>query len=166
MNKHTKRITTYGLLIGLALVFSYIEFLIPISFAVPGIKLGLGNIVVVVALYKMDYKSAFIIDVVRIILVGLLFYNGASFMYSLAGGLLSFIIMALLKRSDKFALVTVSICGGIFHNVGQILMAMVLLSSASIGYYLVILWFTGLATGLVIGIVSAEITKRLPDLKL
>lgn len=162
MNK-TKMITAYGLLIALALVLSYVETLVPAFFAVPGMKLGLTNIVVVVALYKIDYKSGFIINVVRILLVALLFGNGASLMYSIAGGVLSYAVMALLKRFGQFSIVAVSAAGGIFHNVGQILMAMILLYTTAIGYYLAVLWFTGIITGIVIGIIAAEITKRLPD---
>ena len=161
---NVKTITTYGLLIALALVLSYVESLVPAFFAVPGMKLGLTNIVVVVALYKMDMKSALFINVIRILLVTFLFGNGASFLYSLAGGLLSYLIMILLFKMKDFSMVTVSIAGGIFHNVGQILVAMVIMNTTSLVYYMIILWFTGILTGAVIGIISYEVVKRLPKL--
>lgn len=161
---NVNRIALYGLLIALALVLSYVESLVPAFFAVPGMKLGLTNLVVLVALYKMDAKSAITINVIRVLLVSFMFGNAASFAYSLAGAVLSFLIMFLLKSTGKFSLYMVSVCGGVFHNVGQILMAMILLSTTSIGYYLMILWFTGIVTGLLIGIISAEIIKRIPKI--
>lgn len=161
----TKRITIYGLLIALALVLSFLESQIPAFFAVPGMKLGITNVVVVVALYKLNWYDAIFINIIRIILVALMFSNAASFLYSLAGGVLSCFIMIILKEIFDFSLITVSIAGGVFHNVGQILMAIILLATPAIGYYMVILWFTGIITGLIIGIISAEIIKRLPKIK-
>lgn len=163
MNKQTKRLTIYGILIALALVLSYVESLVPAFFAVPGMKLGLTNVVVVIALYKMDVKSAVIINFVRIALVAVMFSNGASFLYSLAGGILSMLVMIVLKLTGKVQMATVSSFGGIFHNVGQIIMAIILLGTTAIGYYLAILWFVGLITGLIIGVIAAEVVKRLPD---
>lgn len=163
MNKQTKRLTIYGILIALALVLSYVESLVPAFFAVPGMKLGLTNVVVVIALYKMDVKSAVIINFVRIVLVAVMFSNGASFLYSLAGGILSMLVMIVLKLTGKVQMATVSSFGGIFHNVGQIIMAIILLGTTAIGYYLAILWFVGLITGLIIGVIAAEVVKRLPD---
>lgn len=163
MNKQTKRLTIYGILIALALVLSYVESLVPAFFAVPGMKLGLTNVVVVIALYKMDVKSAVIINFVRIALVAVMFSNGASFLYSLAGGILSMLVMIVLKLTGKVQMATVSSFGGIFHNVGQMIMAIILLGTTAIGYYLAILWFVGLITGLIIGVIAAEVVKRLPD---
>jgi len=163
MNKQTKRLTIYGILIALALVLSYVESLVPAFFAVPGMKLGLTNVVVVIALYKMDVKSAVIINFVRIALVAVMFSNGTSFFYSLAGGILSMLVMIVLKLTGKVQMATVSSFGGIFHNVGQIIMAIILLGTTAIGYYLAILWFVGLITGLIIGVIAAEVVKRLPD---
>ena len=156
----TRRIALYGLLVALALILSYVESLVPAFFAVPGMKLGLTNVVVLVALYTMDEKSAISINVLRILLVSFLFGNGVSFLYSLAGGVLSGLIMILLKKTGSFRMVTVSIAGGIAHNVGQILMAMAILETTALAYYLLILWFSGMASGIVIGIISAETAKR------
>ncbi|MCD8126684.1 MAG: Gx transporter family protein [Clostridiales bacterium] len=158
-----KRVARYGLLIALAMVLSYVETLIPAFFAVPGMKLGLTNLVVMIALYRMGSRDAILLNLLRIVLVSMTFGNAFSLLYSLAGGVLSGAVMILLKRTGRFSMMAVSVAGGIAHNVGQILMAMVLLETKQVGYYLLVLWWSGLAAGLVIGLVSYEITKRLPD---
>ncbi len=109
----------------------------------------------------MDVKSALIINVVRILLVSFLFGNGVSLLYSLAGGVLSTVVMILLKKTGKFRIVTVSIAGGVCHNIGQILVAMALLQTTNLAWYLLILWFTGLAAGAVIGVIGAILCRRL-----
>lgn len=156
----TQRVATYGLLIALAMILSYVEAQIPAFFAVPGMKLGLTNIVVLFALYKIGYKSAFFINLLRILLVAILFGTGLSLAYSLAGGMLSTFVMILLKKTGKFHLVTVSVVGGVCHNIGQILVAIAILETTKIAWYLLVLWFSGLASGLVIGLIGAEIVKR------
>lgn len=157
----TSKVAKYGLLIALAMVLSYVESLVPVFFAVPGMKLGLTNVVVLFALYAMDDKSAIVINIIRILLVGFMFGNGMSILYSLAGGLLSGIVMIALKRFSPLGIVTVSIAGGIAHNLGQILVAMILLQTKAIAWYLIILWFTGIGAGIVVGVISSEIVKRL-----
>ena len=157
----TDRIAKYSLLIALAMILSYLEAQIPAFFAVPGMKLGLTNVVVLTALYLMDAKSAMLINLLRIFLVSVMFGNGMSLAYSAAGGILSGIVMILLKRTGKFSIVTVSAAGGVCHNVGQILVAMALLETRSLGWYLLILWFTGLTAGLTIGILGGMLVKRL-----
>lgn len=161
MRMNTRKIVTYGILIAVALVLSYLESLIPAFFAVPGMKLGLTNLVVIVALYLMGTKSALFINIIRVLLVGLLFGNVISLLYSLAGAVLSWVVMVLLKRTGKFSIVAVSIAGGVFHNIGQILIAMLVLKTVAIGWYLLILWFTGIAAGAVIGIIGGLLCKRL-----
>ncbi|MBR1781353.1 MAG: Gx transporter family protein [Oscillospiraceae bacterium] len=161
-----RRVARYGLLVALALILSYAEAQIPAFFAVPGMKLGLTNIVVLTALYLMDWKSALVINLLRIFLVSVLFGNGMSLAYSLAGGLLSGLVMILLKQTGKFHLITVSIAGGVAHNVGQILAAMVLLETKSLAWYLLVLWLTGLASGAVIGVIGGVLVKRLERLNL
>ncbi|MDD6038960.1 MAG: Gx transporter family protein [bacterium] len=157
----TSNVAKYGLLIALAMVLSYVESLVPVFFAVPGMKLGLTNVVVLFALYAIDEKSAIVINIIRILLVGFMFGNGMSILYSLAGGLLSGIVMILLKRFTPLQIVTVSIAGGIAHNLGQILVAMLLLQTKAIAWYLIVLWFTGIGAGIVVGVISGEIVKRL-----
>lgn len=159
----TSKIAKYGLLIALAMVMSYIESLVPAFFAVPGMKLGLTNVVVLFALYGMDYKSAILINIIRILLTGFMFGNGVSILYSLAGGILSGLIMILLKRFTSLKMVTVSVAGGISHNLGQILVAMAMLQTTSIIWYLVLLWFSGIGAGIVVGIIGGEILKRVPS---
>lgn len=154
----------FGMLVALAMVLSYAEAQIPAFFAVPGMKLGLTNIVVLVVLYLMGDGSAIVMNLLRIFLVSVMFGNGMSFAYSLAGGLLSGLVMILLKRTGKFRIVTVSVAGGIAHNVGQVLVAMVLLETKALGWYLLILWFSGLASGAVIGMVGAMLCGRLKKL--
>ena len=147
----------FGVFIALALIFSYVETLIPIQVGIPGVKLGLANLVVVVVLYKMGIKEAYTLAVVRVFLFGNLF----SIVYSLAGGLLSLTVMVALKRTKAFSLLGISAMGGVFHNVGQLIMAALVLESLSIGYYLPVLLISGLVTGILIGIISGEMLKRL-----
>ena len=161
----SRRITQYGLLVALALILSYLEAQLPVFFAVPGMKLGLTNIVVLVALYGMGAGSAIVINLVRIFLVSVLFGNGMSLAYSLVGGLLSGTVMLLLKRTRKFSLPGVSIAGGIAHNVGQILTAMVFLQTKALGWYLLVLWISGLVSGALIGVIGGELCRRLEQIK-
>ena len=161
----TKRVALYGIMIALAMILSYVEAQIPAFFAIPGMKLGLTNIVVVVALYVMDSKSAMFINIVRIILVSLLFGTAMSFAFSIAGGMLSTIVMILLKKSDRFGTVGVSAAGGITHNIAQILVAILLLGTKAIAWYLAILWISGVASGILIGIIAGIIAGRLPSVQ-
>ncbi len=149
----------YGLLIALAFVLSYFESMIPM--VVPGMKIGLANIVVMVGLYVFGTRDALILSMVRIVLVGFTFGNTVSMMYSLAGGLLSFIVMVLLKKTGLFKMVTVSVAGGIFHNIGQILMAAFILQNNGVMAYLPILFVSGGVTGVLIGILGGEVAKRI-----
>ena len=112
-----------GLFLALAMICSYIETLIPFSVGIPGIKLGLANIVVVLMLYSVGTKEALLVSLLRIVLVGILFGNAFSILYSLSGGILSLLVMFLMKKTDKFSCVSVSITGGISHNIGQIIVA-------------------------------------------
>ena len=156
-----RKLAIYGLLTALALILSYVEAQFPAFFAGPGMKLGLTNIVVLLALYGMGATSALAVSFMRIVLVSVLFGNGVSFWYSMAGGLLSGAVMIALKRSGRFSLLAVSISGGVAHNVGQILAAMVLLQTAALGWYLLLLWFSGLVSGAVIGLIGGELCRRL-----
>ena len=155
-----------GLCIALAMIMSYIEVLVPLSFAVPGIKMGLANIVIIFVLYKLGTKEAILVSLIRVILVSLLFSNAMAMAYSIAGAVLSLGIMWLLKKTDKFSVIGVSISGGIMHNVGQIIMAVILLGTKQIALYLPVLLITGTATGIVIGIVSGLVIKRFEKIRL
>ncbi|MDF2821147.1 MAG: putative rane protein [Clostridiales bacterium] len=157
----SKKTATYGLLIALAFIFSYVESLVPIPLPIPGMKLGLANIVVLIALYVLGSKQAFGLSVLRIVLVGLTFGSLFSMIYSLAGGILSCIAMILCKKTKLFSIVGVSIVGGVTHNIGQIIAAILIVENRGIAYYLPVLLVTGAVTGLLIGMLGAEITKRL-----
>ena len=125
-------------------------------------KLGLTNLVVLIALYRLSAADALLLNLVRILLVSLTFGNMFSMIYSLAGGILSFLAMLFLKRSGRFRMITVSIAGGVFHNVGQIIVAIVVLGSRYAAYYLPVLWMSGIAAGAVIGLISGLVLQRLP----
>lgn len=154
----------FGVFTALALIFSYVETLIPIQFGVPGIKLGLANLIIVIVLYKTDWREALLLSVVRIILAGFIFGSLFSIIYSLAGGILSLAVMALLERTDRFSVAGISIAGGVCHNIGQLIVAMVVVETYQVGYYLPVLLIAGLITGAVIGAIAGEVLKRIRDL--
>lgn len=156
-----KRVAYMGMLTALAFVFSYIESLLPIHLGVPGVKLGLANLVVIIALYMMDARRAFTLSLVRILLSGLTFGNPASMIYSLAGGMLSLAIMIFAKKCKVFSVTGVSILGGVFHNVGQILVAAVVVETASLLYYLPVLVLSGTIAGVMIGILASILIRHL-----
>lgn len=151
----------YGVLIALALIFSYVEALIPIPIpiGVPGIKLGLANIVILIGLYVMGTKDAFIVSCLRIVLVGFTFGNMFSILYSLAGAILSWIVMVLCKKLKGLSIVGVSIAGGIAHNIGQIVVAAITMKTPGILSYLPVLLIAGTITGFVIGMLGDIILK-------
>lgn len=156
----------FGVFTALALIFSYVETLIPIHIGIPGVKLGLANLIVVIALYRMGVREAYVLSVVRVILAGFLFGNLFAILYSLAGGLLSLTVMVFLKKTEKFSVLGVSMAGAVFHNIGQLIMAAIVLESLSITYYLPVLMLSGIVTGLLIGIVANEMLKRVRSLQL
>ena len=160
------RVAYFGVFTALALIFSYVESLIPINFGIPGVKLGLANLITLIALYKMSVKEAFLISIARVILSGFIFGNLFAILYSLAGGLLSLAIMTWFKRSNKFSIYGISMAGGVFHNVGQLMMAILVVESVTIAGYLPVLLVSGLLTGLVIGVVSGETLKRIDKIKI
>jgi heptaprenyl diphosphate synthase len=155
-----RRITVCGILTALAMIFSYIESLIPIPLPIPGVKLGIANIAIITVLYTIGWKEAFIINLIRITLTAMLFGNFNSFLFSIAGGLLSLLVMILLKKTRLFSIIGVSIAGGVMHNLGQIIAAVCIMESPAIAYYLPVLFITGIATGIVIGIVGALVAVR------
>ena len=159
------RVEYFGVFTALALIFSYVETLIPVNLGIPGVKLGLANLIIVVALYKMRLSEAYLLSVVRVLLAGFIFGNYFSIIYSLAGGLLSLTVMALLKKWGGFSLQGISIAGGVFHNIGQLIVAAVVVETFSVTYYFPVLLVAGLLTGLVIGIVAEMMLKRLVNIQ-
>lgn len=160
------KVAYFGVFTALALIFSYVETLIPIHLGIPGVKLGLANLIIVITLYKMGTKEAYVLSVVRVVLAGFIFGNMFSILYSMSGGLLSLSVMTLLKKTNKFSVMGVSMAGGVFHNIGQILMAAIVLDSLSITYYLPVLLISGVLTGFLIGFIANEMLKRLIRLQL
>lgn len=160
-NNKAKKGAFLGVFLGLALIFSYVESLIPFYFGVPGMKLGLTNVVIVVLMYLVGPMDAIIISVLRVLLAGFMFGNAFSIVYSLAGAVLSFVVMFLMKHTGKFKVISVSIAGGISHNLGQILVAMLVVENYNLILYFPLLLVAGVITGLLIGIISQEILLRL-----
>ena len=156
-----KKTALLGMLVALAFVLSYIETLIPVNLGIPGAKLGLANLVVMVALYTLGTKEAFGLSMVRILLTGLTFSSMAAMLYSFAGGLLRFAVMALMKKTKKLSVTGVSVLGGIAHNAGQIFVAMWMLDTATLIYYLPVLAITGVASGTVIGLLAVMVIRRI-----
>lgn len=160
-NNRVKRITFIGVISAAAVILSYIEMLLPpIYSAVPGIKVGLPNIVIILLLYKYGVGAAAVASFIRLTIMALLF-NPSTFLYSLAGAVLSLSVMALFQKTDMFSTVGVSIAGGVMHNLGQILVAMLLLETAEIGYYMFILAISGTLAGVFIGIAGSFLLERL-----
>lgn len=157
----TKKLTLYALMIALAMVLSYLESLVPLSFAVPGVKMGLPNVVIVFALYKMGFRPACVISLVRVVLVSILFGNVFAMVYSLAGASLSLVVMWLLRRSGKFSSVGVSVAGGLAHNVGQIIVAIFVLQTGGLIWYFPALCVSGTIAGICIGILGGIMVNRI-----
>lgn len=162
MSPRTRDLALCGMLTALAMIFSYIEAVIPLPTGIPGIKLGLANLVIVIALYTLGFKRALVINLVRILAVGITLTGVFAMLYSLAGGLLSLIVMGLLKRTDRFSMVGVSMAGGVMHNVGQLAVAAVMVTDIKMFLYLPVLLFAGLITGILIGIASRILLDHLP----
>lgn len=160
-----KKTAAAGLMTALALIFSYIEVLIPFNFGIPGIKLGIANLVVIIALYRMGCRYAFGINIVRVLVAGLLFSGLFGAVYSLAGALMSFAVMVLAKKAEIFSVTGVSMAGGVAHNLGQILVATALVENIRIFVYFPVLIFSGVASGAIIGIISYFMLRRIPQLR-
>ncbi len=167
MGHSAKKVALLGLCTSVALILAYLESLLPPLFsAVPGIKLGLPNIAIIFVLYRFGVKEAATVSFVRIGAVALLFGNPMTFAYSMAGGVLSLVTMAVLKKLNFLSPVGISVAGGVTHNVGQILLAMLLLGTAELGYYLVVLAVTGTVSGIFVGLCGIFAVKRIPFKKI
>lgn len=167
MKNKTKRVAFLGVLTSVALVLSYIEAILPpIWAAIPGIKMGFPNIVIIFLLYRFGVKEAAIVSGIRLFIVALLFGNVMTLAYSFAGAALSLLLMALCKKSDKLSVVGTSIVGGVAHNLGQILVAIVLFDTVQIGYYMAVLAVTGTVAGVFIGLAGALLLRRLEKYKI
>lgn len=158
----SRRLARYALLTALAMALSWLESLVPLAGVVPpGVKLGLTNLVVIFALYRMGLRDAAAISLIRVVLVAFTFGNSYSFAYSLAGAALSLAVMALLKRSGKFSLLGVSVAGAVSHNIAQVLVAMAVMETSRLAWYLPVLLVSGIAAGVCVGAAGALIVKRI-----
>lgn len=162
MRYPTSKLALSGVLTALAAIFSYVEAMIPFAVGVPGIKLGLANVVIVFALYRIGPGFAFLVSVARIMVVSSLFGSLAIAMYSLAGGLLSLGVMTLLLRTKLFSVIGVSMAGGVFHNIGQLIIAATVVETFQMLYYFPVLLIAGMVTGIVIGIIVKRVSRSLP----
>lgn len=162
MRNKTKKIALLGVLTTLALVLSYLETLLPpLSTVAPGIKIGLPNIVIVLLLYRFGVVETVVVSIMRVFIVSLMFGNVMTLAYSLVGAILSITLMKLMMKIKLFSEVGVSVVGGISHNLGQILVAIFLFDTVQIGYYMIILSITGTIAGVVVGIISSILLKKL-----
>ncbi|MCR5482052.1 MAG: Gx transporter family protein [Clostridia bacterium] len=157
----TKETAMYGLLVALAMILSYIETLFPVFVAVPGVKLGLANIVVLFAVYTMGIKSAAAISAVRVLLAGFMFGNLFSIIYSGAGACLSLLVIMILYKSGKFGITGVSVAGGVAHNAGQIIVACFVTETAQIAYYFPVLCISGTVAGICIGLIAGLVIGKM-----
>ena len=160
--KKTKRLVLLAMLTAVAMILSYVESLLP-SIGIPGVKMGLANIAVIFALFRFGWKEAAALSLVRVVLVSLLFGSVGAMLYSLAGAVLSLAVMALLRRIDRFSTVGVSVAGGVAHNAGQILMAMLILQTKQLFGYLPVLAASGIAGGVLTGLAAALLIRRIPE---
>lgn len=157
--QNSRKIALLALFTAFAVMLSYVETFIPVA-GIPGVKLGLANFAVIIAMYFLGYREALIVNVIRIIIIGAFFGNLFSICFSLAGAVISFIVMILLKCTNKVSIVTVAAAGGVFHNVGQIVVAAFVVDTYSIFTYIPVLILSGIITGAVIGMLSNILYKR------
>ena len=160
-NTNVRELAVCSLFIAVALIFSYIESLLPIPFPVPGMRLGFANIAILAVLYMYGIRDAFIVNIVRIILSSLLFGNINSFFFSISGGMASLAVMCLLKHFGKFNIITVSAVGGVIHNIAQILISIWVLGSIAIGYLMPVFIVLGIVTGIICGIITNIFLKHI-----
>ncbi|MBQ3013565.1 MAG: Gx transporter family protein [Clostridia bacterium] len=160
-NKKTLQLTTMAFVIAFAMILSFVESRIPTFVAIPGVKVGLANIAVIFTLYKLGVKEAITVSIIRVLLISMLFGSPVSLIYSISGATLSLATMILLKKLTPLTEVTISVTGGVMHNVGQIAAASFLLSTNVVVYYLPFLLVSGTIAGVVVGIASAILIKRI-----
>ena len=162
----TKKLALSAILAALAMILSYVEAMVPMPVPIPGIKLGLANLVILLAIYRLGFKYALAINCIRIFVTGLLFTGVFGILYSLAGGLLSLLVMYLLYRTEIFSMVGVSMAGGVAHNLGQLLTECLIMSNIRLMSYFAVLLFAGMGSGILMGIVAWLVCQRLPHLKI
>ena len=158
-----KRKTAYlGLFSAIAIIFGYVESLVPVFAGIPGIKLGLANLAVLFILDRYSLKEAALVSVVRILVIGFMFGNLFSILYSLAGAALSLTVMNLLKKHSDFSQIGISVAGGVTHNIGQLIVAMIVVSNTSLIVYAPALLIAGVVAGIAVGVLTKEVLGRVP----
>ena len=150
-----------GILCAVAIIFSYVEFLIPIPVPIPAFKLGLSNIAILFCLYKFSFADTLLISIARCFIVSLLFSGMNALPFALAGGILSLLIMWGIKKSDKFSIFGISVAGAVSHNLGQLAVAMLYIGNMSIISYLPFLMLCAVISGILIALITREVLKRL-----
>ena len=158
-----RRVALTGMMASLALIFSDVEVLFPFNAGIPGVKLGLANLVPLIILYRLDARYAFAANLIRVILAGLLFSGLFAALYSLAGSLASFLVMYLLKKTRLFSVIGVSTAGGVFHNLGQLIVAMLAVSGPQLFHYMPVLIISGMIAGIIVGIGASILLDRIPE---
>lgn len=161
MSSKTRKLAELGLFTAIAIIFGYVESLIPVFSGIPGIKLGLANLSILYVLERYTIKEAAAVSLIRILVIGFLFGNMFSILYSLAGAALSMTVMAILLRKTKASIYTVSISGGVSHNIGQLMIAAFIVNNNAVYYYAPVLIISGIVTGLLIGYLTSEVLKRI-----
>lgn len=156
-----KKIAYMGLFAAIAIIFGYVESLIPFFAGIPGIKLGLANLAVLFILEKYTWKEAALVSIVRILVIGFMFGNMFSILYSMAGAALSLTVMTLMKKFSGFSILGISVAGGVSHNIGQLIVAALIVENTSLLYYAPVLLISGVITGLLIGLLTGEVTRRI-----
>lgn len=160
VQKQANRVALCGMLLALMLVLGFVESQLPVAAGIPGIKLGLSNGVLIFAVYMLNIPTAFLLMGLKVLLSGLLFGSPSAMLYALAGGVLSLTVMSLLSRVKGLSPVVVSMMGGLSHNVGQVAMAMLVLQTPKLMYYMAVLMAVGLVTGLATGLAASGIIRR------
>lgn len=160
---YQKKTAYLGVFSAVAIIFGYVESLFPFFAGIPGIKLGLANLAVLFILEKYTWKEAALVSAVRILVIGFLFGNMFSILYSLAGAALSLAVMTLMKKRAGFSILGVSVSGGVSHNIGQLIIAALIVENTAFLYYAPVLIISGVITGLLIGLLTREVLKRIPD---
>ncbi len=160
---NSKNVALSGVMIALSMLLGYFESLVPLNIGVPGVKLGLANIVIIVMINKLPFPDLIVISLFRVILSSVLFGNVQALIFSVCGALFSLLIMYIMKRSKLFGTVGISIGGGVAHNIGQLVCALFMIGVFRIIYYLPVLLVSGVVSGMLIGIFGAYIGKRMGD---
>lgn len=156
-----RKLAYLALLIALAVLMGYVESLLPLHFGIPGIKIGLCNIVILIVLLLYSPKEALLVSAARILVIGFLFGSLFSILYSMAGAVLSILVMAVLMRTGRFGLMGISAAGGAAHNIGQLLVARLVLPGLPLLWYTPVLMIAGILTGVLIAFLVYEVMKRI-----